>query len=291
VAGGRIFTLGVSGILSCLDARTGKLLWRKDSRGYPTYGACASPLVLDGLCIVHVGDGKKGGLTAFDVKTGNVKWCYKGWDGPSYGSPILVDLAGERQLVAFMQATFLGVSVRTGKKLWGLGCPRFDLEKCITPVRYKDLLIFADYQEPPRAIRLEKGDKGIVVKDVWKAKGHTLHMSSPVLAGDRLFGFSGQKFGHLFCLDAKTGKTLWQSKGRLGSGYASVLNAGSVWLALTDRGQLVVVKPSGKAYQPIATYRVSDTDTTAHPVFLGKRIVIKDQTTLRCYRLEPERKK
>ena len=94
VAGGRVFTLGVSEILSCLDARTGKLLWRKHSRGYPLYGASASPLVVDGLCIAQVG---KGGLTAFDVATGDVKWCYDDViGGPSYGSPILVDLAGER---------------------------------------------------------------------------------------------------------------------------------------------------------------------------------------------------
>jgi outer membrane protein assembly factor BamB len=55
VAGGRVFTLGVSEILSCLDARTGKLLWRKHSRGCPIYGASASPLVVDGLCIAQVG--------------------------------------------------------------------------------------------------------------------------------------------------------------------------------------------------------------------------------------------
>jgi hypothetical protein len=84
-----------------------------------------------------------------------------------------------------------------------------------------------------------------------------MHMSSPVLAGDWLFGFSGQKGGHLFCLDVKTGQTLWQSEGRLGgnsSGYASLLNAGSVWLALTNSGYLIVLKASGTAYEPIAEW-------------------------------------
>ena len=77
VAGGRIYSAGVSGVLSCLDAKTGKLLWRKQSRLAPPYGGPASPLVTDGLCIVHLGCGGNDdpdGLTAFDAATGMVKW-------------------------------------------------------------------------------------------------------------------------------------------------------------------------------------------------------------------------
>jgi outer membrane protein assembly factor BamB len=288
VAGHRVFTLGVGGILSCLDAKTGKLLWRKDAGQYPTYGSSASPLVDNGLCITYVGGMTKGGLTAFDVKTGEEKWRFKGWDGAAYGSPILVDLAGQRQVVTFTQGTFLGVAAGTGKKLWGRHCPRFDLEKCITPVLYKDLLIFAD-SGPLQAIRLEKSGKGITPKEVWKAEGPTLHMSSPVLAEDWLVGFSGEKHGHLFCLEAKTGKMLWQSGGRLGH-YASIVNAGSVWLVLTNKGQLLVVKPSGQSYELIEKYQVVESQTWAHPVFLGERILIKDETTLRSFRFDEKEK-
>lgn len=293
VVGGRVFTLGVSEILSCLDAETGKLLWRKNSKGYPVYGASASPLVVDGLCIAQVG---KGGLTAFDVTTGEIKWSYDDViGGPGYGSPILVDMAGERQIVTVTQNCFLGVRAATGKLLWRLQVPRWDIQQCITPVQYKDLLIFADSGEPLRAVRLEKGDKGITTKEIWKAKAHTsngYHTSSPVLAGDWLVGFSGQKAGHLFCLDAKTGQTLWQSEGRLGgnpSGHASIVNAGSVWLALTNRGHLMVMKATGTAYEPIAEYRLAEHGTDAHPVFLGDRILIKDGTTLRSFRIDSDK--
>jgi outer membrane protein assembly factor BamB len=292
VAGGRVFTLGVGEVLSCLDARTGKLLWRKASKGYPVYGASASPLVADGLCIAQVG---KGGLTAFDVATGDVRWRYdEVIGGPGYGSPILVDLAGERQAVTVTQSHFLGVSAATGKLLWRLHVPRWDIQQCITPVRYKELLVFADSGEPLRAVRLEKGEGGIVAKEVWRAESHTssgYHMSSPVLAGDWLVGFAGQKLGHLFCLDAKTGRTLWQSEGRLGgrtTGYVSIVNAGGVWLALTSHGHLIVLKASGTAYEPIAEYRVAEGGTDAHPVFLGDRILIKDASTLRSFRIEQD---
>jgi outer membrane protein assembly factor BamB len=289
VAGNRIFTLGASGILPCFDTKTGKLHWRKDVKPPAAYGASASPLVEDGLCITQVG---KGGLTAFDVMTGDVKWCYEDViGGPGYGSPIVVDLAGERQVVTVTQGHFLGVTMGAGKLLWQVPVPRFDLQQCSTPVLYKDLIIGADSGEPLRAFRLEKSAEGITAKEIWKAKGHTMHMSSPVLAGDWVVGFSGQKAGHLFCLDAGTGQTLWQSEGRLGgeqSGYASILNAGSVWLILTNCGQLLVVKASGTAYEPLAQYSVAEGHADAHPVFLGDRILIKDISTLRLFRIAPD---
>ncbi len=285
----RVYTLGMSGILSCLDAKSGKLIWRKSSKSRP-YGG-TSPLVADGLCIVHVGDGKTGGLTAFDARTGEVKWCHAD-DGNGSGSPILVDLAGARQVVTAASGGLLGISAATGKKLWGIssGASAFT-----TPVQHKDLLIFASDREPLRAIRLEKGGKAFTAKEVWKAKGHPLYYSSPVLAGDLLFGMSVNKSGHFFCLDANTGKTLWEGPARLGlterrEASASLLKAGSVLLLLTDRGRLLLVKPAAAAYEPITEYRVSDTQTEAHPVFLGDRLLIRDRTTLRSLRIEADGK-
>jgi outer membrane protein assembly factor BamB len=287
VAGGRVFALGISGILSCLDARTGKLLWRKDYQPYYNRSG-NSPLVVDGLCIAHMGTGKTGGLRAFDAATGEVKWCFN-HDSPASSSPIVVDLAGERQVVTFTRSELLGVSFATGKLLWRTRCSHDYFENCVTPVLYKDLLIAPGRMEPPRAFRLEKGDKGILVKEVWQAKGNPSYMSTPVAAGEWLFGHCDQKMGQLFCLDAKTGATLWQAGDRLGS-YAGILNAGSVWLVLTNKGQLLVVKPNGKEYEPIAEYKVSDKQTWAHPVFLGDRILIKDDTTLRSFRIEQDGK-
>jgi hypothetical protein len=236
-------------------------------------------------------------LTAFDVATGEVKWCHDDViGGPGYGSPILVNLAGERQVVTVTQNCFLGVAVDTGKLLWRLHVPRWDIQQCITPVQYKDMLIVAESGDPLRAIRLVKSDKGITAEEVWKAQAHTsngYHTCSPVLGGDWLVGFSGHKAGHLFCLDAKTGQTLWQSEGRIGgnaSGHASLVNAGTVWLALTSHGHLTVMKATGMAYEPLAQYRVPERGTDAYPVLVGDRILIKGDTTLRCLRIatDPE---
>jgi outer membrane protein assembly factor BamB len=291
LVGGKVYVAGVSGTLSCLDAKTGRLVWRKESRATPPYGGPASPLVADGLCVVHQGCGGKDdpdGLTAFDAVTGEVKWRFADGSRPGYGSPLVADLAGERQVVALTSWDVLGISAATGKKLWSV---RLDgPEKNSTPVLYKDLILFADYKERPRAIRLDRGDKDVTPKEVWKGDGPTPYVSSPVLDGDLLFGMSVRGRGCFFCLDAGSGKTLWESDERQGFGYASVVNAGGALLFLTEKGRLVVVKPTGKGYEPVAEYAVSDRQTWAHPVFLGDRVLIRDDLTLRSLRIEPDGK-
>jgi outer membrane protein assembly factor BamB len=195
-----------------------------------------------------------------------------------------VDLAGERQVLTSTSWDILGLSLATGKKLWSVRVE--GSEQHSTAVVYGDCIIFADYKDRPRAIRLERGASGITPREVWKGDGPAPYMSSPIIEGNLVFGSSVRGRGCFFCLDARSGKTLWQSDEREGFGYATVLNARSVLLFLTVRGRLVVVKPDGEKYQPIVEYQVSDRQTWAHPVFLGDRILIRDDLTLRSFRIE-----
>src|SRR5207244_2803113 len=100
---GKLYTLGVNALLSCFDANTGALKWRKDF-GIPDTskmfcGTAVSPVIDGDNVIVYVGDDIKGGqLVAFDAATGSEKWKWTG-EGPGYASPIIVELAGTRQLV------------------------------------------------------------------------------------------------------------------------------------------------------------------------------------------------
>src|SRR5438132_301291 len=102
-ANGRLYTLGMSGIVTAFDATTGKQLWQKPASPVgPLYGTAMSPLVDRGLVIVHVGGHNQGALTAFEATTGDVKWRWTG-DGPSYGSPIAAEFDGTRQVIVFTQ--------------------------------------------------------------------------------------------------------------------------------------------------------------------------------------------
>ena len=119
---GKVFTLGIGGVLSSFDAATGKPGWRKNFSGEfretsPWYGTAASPVVDGGMVIAHVGGHDDGALMAFDAATGAVKWKWKG-DGPGYASPIVVELAGKRQVVTQTQQNIVGVAAATGELLW-----------------------------------------------------------------------------------------------------------------------------------------------------------------------------
>lgn len=282
---GSVFTLGISGVLSAHDARTGKLKWRHEfSKQYPStsplYGTAMSPIVDKGLVIAHVGGQDKGALTAFDAETGAVKWSNDA-EGPAYASPILVTLAGVRQVVTFMQKNFVGVDAATGKLLWKLPAKSEYDTNSVTAVSYKDLLIFSLEEQGLSAIRLTKQNGEIIPQEVWSNKENILYMSTPVLQGNTLFGFSVLKKGQFFALDADTGKTLWQGPGRMGENAAILNVGGSVFLALTNDANLIVLPVNAKEYAPSVQYTVANSPTWAHPIVTGNHILIKDETTLR----------
>src|SRR5260370_26457600 len=105
--------LGISGILSCLDAETGEVRWRKEfskqfQQTSPLYGTAMSPVVDNGMLIAHVGGNDSGALIAFDADSGDVKWTWKG-DGPGYASPFIVPSSGVRQVVTQTQPNVIGM--------------------------------------------------------------------------------------------------------------------------------------------------------------------------------------
>lgn len=281
---GNVYTFGISGVLSGHDARTGKLKWRLDfSKQYPKtsplFGTAMSPLIDGGLLIAHVGGHDKGALTAFDPETGTIKWS-NDVDGPAYSSPIVVTLAGARQVVTSTQGNVIGVDVSTGKTLWKLPAKSQYDENSVTAIAFKDMIIFAREGQGLTAIRLEKQDSGFVPKEVWNNKENQMYMNSPVLVGNALFGLSPLKKSQFFALDADTGKTLWQGPGRMGENAAIVNLGGKFLLLLINDGNLVVLPANAKGYLPAAQYTVAASPTWAHPVVIGRRILVKDQTSL-----------
>jgi outer membrane protein assembly factor BamB len=289
VAGGRIYTLGISGILSSYDAQTGKLRWRKEfsrefREGSPWYGAAMSPVVDRGLVIAHVGGHGSGALVALDADTGAVRWHWAG-DGPGYASPIVVDVAGTRQVVTQSQENIVGVAAETGKLLWKLPFTTEYTQNSVTPVAYKDLLIFSGMGTRVFAVRLEKQGEEWKAVEAWRNAEVPMYMSSPVLSGNLLVGMTHRNRGQLFVLDADTGKTLWKGEGRAGEN-AALLLAGHTLLAQTTDGEIIVANVSEKGLEPARRYRVADSPTWAHPAAAGNRILVKDETSLAVWAVE-----
>jgi outer membrane protein assembly factor BamB len=287
VTNGAVYTFGITGVLSAHDARTGKVKWRQEfSRQYPNtsplYGTAMSPIVESGVLLTHVGGQDKGALIAFSAETGAVKWRNE-TDGPAYSSPIVVTLAGVRQLVTFMQKDVVGVDLVTGKLLWRIPAKSGYDTNSVTPVLYRDMLIVGREDQGLTAFRLIKSGTELVPREVWSNKENELYLSSPVLDGNQLIGFSVRNKGQVFSIDADTGKTLWQSPGRLGENAAVLNLAGKVLLLLTNDANLIVHPAGAKSYAPVAQYTVASSQSWAHPLVFGNRILVKDDSTLRSF--------
>jgi outer membrane protein assembly factor BamB len=274
VAGGRVFTFGINGIVSCLDASTGKVVWRHESKACPQYGVAMSPIVFDDLCVVHLGGAGKGAITAFEAATGKVRWSWDG-DGPGYASPILASIGGKPQLITQTQSFAVGLSPSDGKLLWKLEYKTNYDQNSVTPVAFDNTVILSGFKNGTVAVKLD-GDKP---EESWKTTEVSMYMSTAVLKKDRLFGFSEKKRGQFFCLDATSGKVLWTGDARQGEN-AALVDGGDVMLALTTEKLLVVFDASDQAYKERARWTVAETATWAHPVVSGASIYIKDEKHL-----------
>jgi outer membrane protein assembly factor BamB len=288
VAGGRLYTLGATSILSCFDIRDGRVLWRKDfSRQVDTSklftGAAMSPVLESGLVMVHIGDDRGGAMTAFDAATGQEKWSLKG-DGPGYASPIVIELEGKRQLVTLTDRSIISVDVASGKLLWTLPYKDEWIENIVSPVGYRDTIIFSGVRKPTTAVRVKRTEDRWSADVVWVNNDVSMYMSSPVLDGDYLYGFSAKKKGQFVCLDARTGKTVWATQGREGIN-ASVTAAGDALLILTEAGDLIVARKSTKGFEQLSRYTVAESATYPHPVVLNHQILVKDQNSLTLWQV------
>jgi len=286
---GRLYTFGISGVLSAFDAASGKPLWRKDfSQQYkatwPAFGTAMSPAVVDGRVLAHVGGSAGGALTAFDATTGDAVWSWTE-DGPAYTSPIVTTIAGVRQVVTQTQENIIGVAFADGKLLWKIPFTTPYDQNVVTPVVYKDTLIFSGHQKRTFAVRVTHASGKWSAEEVWTNDAVPMYMSSPVLQGDHLYGFTEKRKGSLFCLDAKTGKVLWTDEGRQAEN-ASLVLAGNDLLVLTTQGELLVVPANPSAYSTAAAYEVADTPTWAHLAVIGGQILVKDQTRLAAWSIE-----
>jgi len=289
LADGRLFTMSITGLLSAWDANSGELLWRGDyssrfGKGHPYWGAATSPLVDGDRVVVHFGMDDSGALIALDAESGKEVWSH-GNDGASYASPILVEIQGRRQIVELTMKGLASVDSESGRLLWEYPYPQIGTDQnMVTPLYHRGLVLQGGENRGIRGLE-PRLDNGVwTVHERWHQKEVALNMSAAVVNGDLLYGFSHFGLGRLFCLDTKTGEVLWQGPGRTGENVAFLAIPGHV-VALVNDGELKIMAANGDRFEKVASYRVSESPTWAHPVLLENGILVKDDQTLTLWSL------
>jgi outer membrane protein assembly factor BamB len=279
---GKLYTLGITGIVSAFDAVTGKLVWQKPAPPeQPYFWARVSPIGDKDLVIVT--PDSYGPLIAFDESTGNVKWTASG--DSSWVSSTIVELGGARQVVSMTTKTIIGVSAADGTLLWQHPWGASATASVMTPIVCGETIIVSSQRKGLTAIRPIKRDGKWVVDIVWETNEVSIFLSNPVLIRDTLFGLSERASGRFFALDAKTGRALWLDQPG-GVTNTAVVKAGDLLFFLNDDAELVVARASQTGFEPLKRYTIADSATWAQPAISDNRVFIKDVTSLAMWSLK-----
>lgn len=285
IADGKIVTFGVTGILTCLDASTGKVLWRKENpeNAVPQFYTGMSPLIVDKICIAHLGKKDMGQVVALDLATGNEKWKWES-DGPSYASPSVMTTGKQKHIIVQTEKNLIALSLENGKLQWQVATPvqqRF--YNCTSPYINGDIIYYTGQGSGTKAIQVVRDGDKYVTKELWSNPEIGAKWNTPVLKDGFLYGFTDQK--RLYCIDASSGKTAWNDN-TVSSDFSTIVDCGPVIIGLPSTGNLIVMKPDPKAYSETAKYKVADTPVYAFPVISGNTIYVKDSENLTLFRVE-----
>ena len=287
---GKAYTYGITGMLTCIDADTGKLVWEVDTlKKYKAnnlfFGVSGSPMVRGDMVLVEVG-AKGASIVAFDRETGEEVW--KSLDDPaSYGSPITIGKGKDRQVVFLTGKQLVGLAPLDGRLLWDFPLVDKFSESSTTPVVAGDILFGSSVTYGGVALKLGKDNGKTTVKELWKDGKYNCYFSTPVPAGPHLYMVTGsllQKKATLRCVELATGKERWKRE-NVGAYHASLLRTGDgKLLLLEEEGDLCLVEPDPKEYRELARSKICG-NTWAHPALSDGRLYVRDRNELICVQL------
>ena len=288
VVDGKVYTYGITGMLTRFDAESGKIDWQVDAgKVYQapslTFGCSCSPIVVGDHVLINVG-AKGASIVAFDKTTGKEVWK-KLDDGATYSSPIIVG-AGDKAQVIFLTAKGLvGLSPKDGTVYWQHPLVDLILESSTTPVVANDILFGSSITFGGLGLRLESDAGKPAVKKLWTNGTLNCYFATPVAVGkDSLYMVTGSllsKKATLRCVDPSTGKERW-SRPNVGKFHASLLRTGDDKILLVEEaGNLVLLDPNPKEYRELARTKICG-ETWVHPALANGRLYIRDATDLIC---------
>ena len=288
VIGNLVFTSGATGKFNCLDKKTGKSLWSHDliNEFHGTLrvnGYSCSPIAYKDKVIMMVG-GPASSLIAFNQKDGSVVWKKHDFKN-STSSPIVINVDGQDQLVAFMWGEVVGVDPNNGNLLWSHPHPVEYGLNTSTPVWGPDNLLFisSGYDGGSRVIKLSRvGDK-TTIEELWAHRLMRVHFTNAIRVDDLIYGSSGD-FGPapFTAINVKTGKVLWRNRT---FPRASFLVADKRFIILDEDGHLLLATATAEGLTVTSKVELLSNQAWTAPSLVGTRLYLRDRKNIMAVEL------
>jgi outer membrane protein assembly factor BamB len=281
---GKIYTLGATGVLNCLDAATGTSVWTRnvltDSKSENlTWGLASSPLIHGDKVIVAGGSGPA--LLAYDRTTGKPLW-QADTGSASYASPMVATLAGTEMILCNHAKNLCGHDPATGKVLFSHDWGSDKMPKCSQPIVLPGDRVFvsAGYQMGCEMLKLSKSaDASWTVEVIWANKKMKTQFNSVTPMGDAIYGLDD---GSMACVDIASGERLWK-EGRFGAGQHLLI--GDNALIQSERGPVVLAQVSPTGLKELSRSDMLSSKTWNYPTLAGHHLLVRNDHEVACYDL------
>jgi hypothetical protein len=288
-AAGRVFALGATGILNCLDASSGERKWSRDIAAdagtkVPLWGFSSSPLVVGGLVVVFAGGESEKTLLAYRTDSGQPAWAASAGQ-TSYSSPQLARIDGEAQILFVSDQGLRAFDPSSGAMLWEFRTPAGSpgMPRSVQPRTLGQAQILFDAGPDTGVILLELSRAGSSWKPAerWVSRDLKPSFNDFVVQGDALYGFDGRI---LSCIDLQTGSRRWK-KGRYGSGQVLLLGDQSLLLVAAESGKVVLVAADPDRHHELGRFQAIEGKTWNHPAIAHGRLYVRNAEEMACYAL------
>lgn len=282
----RVYSTGATGLLTCVEAETGKLIWKRaildeHKLGNLEWGIAASPLVVGDQVITTGGREKGPALYAYNTRDGAEVWK-AGEDQASYASPMLAELCGRTMILSNNALALTAHEPGSGKVLFShsWGDERWPKASQPVVVGADQIFLSAGYGMGCQMLQITATESGgFKVAEVWKSLKMKTQFNSPALHQGHLYGLDD---GRLACLDVQTGERLWK-EGRFASGQTLLVD--DLILIQNESGSVHLAEAKPDGYAERGRLEALSSKTWNHPVLAGHFLLVRNDREAVCYEL------
>ncbi len=280
LSGGRVYSLGATGILNVLNARDGSVVWSRNvgsdtDTKVPMWGFSSSPLVVDDVVIIAAANS----LIAYDLTTGEPRWTNAA-SGQGYSSPHLLRTAGAVHVLLQNGSGVSGFSPVDGTRLWEFA---WKGQPIVQPAITKDgdILISVDDRNGIRRIAVAHEPGGWSARERWSSVQLQPYFNDSVIHNGHAYGFHGPK---LACIDIENGMRKWKG-GRYGRGQMILLADQGLLLVLSEKGEVALVEAAPDRFSELSRFPALEGKTWNHPVLVGDILLVRNSREMAAFRL------